>query len=64
MARLKTWRFSVGERPWQYPEPVTAAEHRALKDEALVMVILVVIGLVCVFAEPLMDLFMAMLGVR
>ena len=46
------------------PEPVTAAEHRALKDEALVMVILVAIGLVCVFAEPLMDAFMAILGVR
>jgi pyrroline-5-carboxylate reductase len=64
MGRLKTWRYSVGERPWELPEPVTAAEHRALKDEALVMLILLAIGLVCVFAEPLMDAFTAMLGVR
>ena len=50
---------------WTYlDEPVTAAEHRALKHEFLVMVILLVIGLVCVFCEPLMDLFMAALGVR
>ena len=48
----------------RYQPEVTEAEHRALKDEALVMMILVAIGLVCVFAEPLMDAFMAMLGVR
>ena len=48
----------------RYQPEVTEAEHRALKDEALVMLILVVIGLVCVFAEPLMDLFMVMLGAR
>lgn len=64
MGRLKTWRYSIGERPWDFPEPVTREEHRALKDEFLVMVILVVVMLVCVFAEPLMDAFMAMLGVR
>jgi len=46
------------------PEPVTAAEHRALKDEALVMAFLVAVGLLCVFAEPLMDVFMAALGVK
>jgi hypothetical protein len=55
MSRLKTWR---------YDPPVTPQENRALKDEALVMALLVAIGLVCVFAEPLMDVFMAMLGVR
>jgi hypothetical protein len=56
MSRLNYGRYQS--------EPVTEAEHRALKDEALVMVILVAIGLVCVFAEPLMDAFMAMLGAR
>jgi hypothetical protein len=56
MSRLNYGRYQ--------PESMTEAEHRALKDEALVMLILVVIGLVCVFAEPLMDLFMVMLGAR
>lgn len=37
------------------PEPMTPEEHSALKSEFLVMLILVVVGLVCVFAEPVMD---------
>ena len=50
---------------WTYPdEPVTAAEHRALKIEFWVMAFLVAVMLFCVFAEPLMDLFCAMLGAR
>lgn len=55
MARLKTWR---------YDPPVTKEERVALQSEFWVMALLVAIGLVCVFAEPLMDAFMAMLGVR
>ena len=46
------------------PEPVTPEENSALKSEFLVMMILVAVALVCAFAEPLMDLFMAALGVR
>ena len=61
MSRNSYGRYKAS---WRYDEPVTAAEHRALKDELLVMVILVAIGLVCVFAEPLMDVFMAALGAR
>ena len=50
---------------WTYlDEPVTAAEHRALKIEFWVMAFLVAVMLFCVFAEPLMDLFCAMLGAR
>jgi len=50
---------------WTCPdEPVTAAEHRALKHEFWFMLILVVVFLGIMFAEPLMDAFMAMLGVR
>lgn len=46
------------------PESVTPEEHRALKSEFLVMLILLAIGLLCVFAEPLMDVFMAALGAK
>jgi len=50
---------------WTYPdEPVTPAEHRTLKHEFWFMLILVVVFLGIMFAEPLMDLFCAMLGVR
>lgn len=37
------------------PEPVTEAEHSALKSEFVVMMFLLVVGLLAVFAEPLMD---------
>jgi len=47
MSRLNYGRYQ--------PEPVTAAEHRALKDEALVMVFLLVVFILATFAEPLMD---------
>ncbi len=56
MSRLNYGRYR--------PEPVTPGEHRALKDEALVMVILVAIGLLCVFCEPLADVLCNALGVR
>ena len=55
MSRLKTWR---------YDPPVMPEEHAALKIEFRIIVILLIIGVVCVAAEPLMDVFMAMLGVR
>ncbi len=47
MSRLNYGRYQ--------PEPVTEAEHRALKDELLVMVIRVVVVILATFAEPLMD---------
>ncbi len=55
MGRLRTWR---------YDEPVLPSERRAMRQEVLVLWILAGIMLLCVFAEPLMDAFMAMLGVR
>jgi hypothetical protein len=56
MSRLNMGRYQ--------PEPVTEAEHSALKIEFRIIVILLIIGIVCVAAEPLMDVFCAMLGVR
>jgi hypothetical protein len=46
------------------PEPVTPAEHRALRQEVLVMWILVAIMLLATFAEPLADLLCNALGVK
>jgi hypothetical protein len=46
------------------PEPVTPQENWALKHECIFMLILVAVFLGIMFAEPLMDAFMAMLGVR
>jgi len=45
-------------------EWMTPQEHSALRSEFWVMAFLVAVMLFCVFAEPLMDVFMAMLGVR
>jgi len=56
MSRLNYGRYQ--------PEPVTPAELSALHSEFWVMALLLAIGLVCVFAEPLMDALCAMLGVR
>jgi hypothetical protein len=42
-------------------EPVTPAEHSALQSEFWVMMILVAVGLLCVFAEPLLDALEALL---
>ena len=55
MGRLRTWR---------YDPPVLPSERRAMRQAVLVLWILLAIGLVCVFAEPLMDAFMALLGAR
>ena len=55
MGRLKTWR---------YDEPVLPSERRAMRQEVLVMWILVAIGILCVAAEPIMDAFMSLLGVK
>jgi hypothetical protein len=50
---------------WTYPdEPVTPAEHHALKIELWVMMFLVAVMLLATFAEALMDVLCAMLGVR
>jgi hypothetical protein len=55
MGRLRTWR---------YDPPVLPSERRAMRQEVLVLWILVAIMLLATFAEPLMDMFMALLGVR
>jgi len=65
MSRLNMGRYKPGK--WTYPYPqewMTPQEHSALRSEFWVMAFLVAVGLLCVFAEPLMDAFMAMLGVR
>jgi hypothetical protein len=52
MSRLNQGRYNPR---WTYPdEPVTPAEHWALKHEFWVMAFLVAVMLFCVFAEPLM----------
>lgn len=51
-------------REWRYDPPVLPSERRAMRQEVLVLWILVAIMLLATFAEPLMDAFMAMLGVR
>ena len=43
-------------RSWRYDPPVMPEEHAALKSEFRIIVILLIIGILCVFAEPLMDL--------
>ena len=50
---------------WTYPdEPVTPAEHHALKIDFWVMAFLVAIMLLATFAEPLADILCNALGVR
>ena len=50
---------------WTYPdEPVTAAEHRALKHAFWFMLILVVVFLGATFAKPLADILCDALGVK
>lgn len=62
MSRLNQGRYTPR---WTYPEePVTPAEHRALRQEVLALWILVAIGLFCVFAEPLADVLCNALGVK
>jgi hypothetical protein len=55
MGRLRTWR---------YDPPVLPSERRAMRQELLVMWILVVIVLLATFAEPLADVLCNALGVR
>ena len=56
MSRNSYGRYKP-DHDWYTPE-----EHQAMQQELLVLGILVVMALGCVFAEPLMDVFMAILG--
>lgn len=47
-------RDSYGRYPSDQ-EWLTPQEHSALRSEALVMLILLVVGLLCVFCEPILD---------
>lgn len=63
MSRLNMGRYQPSR--WTDPvEPVLPSERRAMRQELLVMLILVAIMLLATFAEPLMDVFMAALGAR
>uniref|UniRef100_A0A6M3KSW6 Uncharacterized protein n=1 Tax=viral metagenome TaxID=1070528 RepID=A0A6M3KSW6_9ZZZZ len=56
MSRNSYGRYKPAK--WTYPTPqewMTPQEHRALKSEFWVMMFLLVVGLLAVFAEPLMD---------
>jgi hypothetical protein len=52
MGRLSTWR---------YDPPVLPSERRAMRQEVLVLWILVGVMLLATFAEPLMDWLEALL---
>jgi hypothetical protein len=55
MGRLRTWR---------YDPPVLPSERRAMRQEVLVLWILVGIMLLATFAEPLADVLCNALGVK
>lgn len=51
-------------RSWRYDPPVLPSERRAMRQEVLVLWILVAIMMLATFAEPLADVLCNALGVR